>query len=83
MILNRENPALHKDGLPRLEINPIEAYETKNLSFVHGGIGQAEVEPVHVIRCFNVLFYFDDRKGTLICTGVFFLRCRLAHERKR
>ena len=55
-----QNNSTDEDGLPRLEINPIEAYESNNLSFVHGGIGQADVESVHVIRCFNVLFYFDN-----------------------
>ncbi|MBT8220394.1 MAG: hypothetical protein KJP00_11240 [Bacteroidia bacterium] len=49
-----------ENGLPRLEHNPIQAYETDNLTFVHGGIGQIDIEAKDVIRCFNVLFYFDD-----------------------
>ncbi len=48
------------DELPKLEINPIKKYETGNLSFVKGGIGDVAIEPKDVIRCFNVLFYFKD-----------------------
>jgi hypothetical protein len=44
---------------PRLELNPIKNYETERLSFIKGGIGQIEIEPKDVIRCFNVLYYFD------------------------
>jgi hypothetical protein len=48
------------DSLPRLEKDPIKAFETDKLKFLYGGIGQVDVEPMDVIRCFNVLFYFDD-----------------------
>lgn len=44
---------------PRLEPDPIKNYETERLSFIKGGIGQVEIEPKDVIRCFNVLYYFD------------------------
>ena len=44
----------------QLAIDPIKKYERDNLSFVHGGIGQLDIEPVDVMRCFNVLFYFDN-----------------------
>ena len=43
---------------PKVKINPIKNYETKKLSFIKGGIGQIEIEPKDVIRCFNVLYYF-------------------------
>ncbi len=43
-----------------LELNPIKTYETERLTFIKGGIGQIEITPKDVIRCFNVLYYFDD-----------------------
>lgn len=46
-------------GYPRLEKNPITIYETENLSFIKGGIGEVDTAPKDVIRCFNVLYYFD------------------------
>jgi len=48
------------DVFPRLEINPIQSYETERLHFIKGGIGQIQIEPKDVIRCFNVLYYFDN-----------------------
>ena len=48
------------DGFPRLEINPIKTHETERLSFIKGGIGQIDIGSKDVIRCFNVLYYFDD-----------------------
>jgi len=48
------------DEFPRLEIDPVREYENKNLSFITGGIGQLTIPQVDVIRCFNVLFYFND-----------------------
>lgn len=49
----------NEEGFPRLERNPIKSYETERLSFIKGGIGQIDIEPKDVIRCFNVLYYFD------------------------
>ena len=49
------------ETLPRLEQNPIKKYETERLSFINGGIGQIDIASQDVIRCFNVLFYFDDK----------------------
>jgi len=57
-LLSQPHPST--SGNPRLETNPIKAYETDKLSFVRGGIGQVDIEPVDCIRCFNVLYYFDD-----------------------
>jgi SAM-dependent methyltransferase len=48
------------EGFPRLERDPIKTYETEKLSFIKGGIGQLDITPKDVIRCFNVLYYFDD-----------------------
>ena len=49
-----------KDGLPRLELNPIKNHETNRLLFISGGIGQIDIQPQDVIRCFNVLYYFEN-----------------------
>lgn len=32
-----------------------------NLSFAVGGIGNVHLQDVDVVRCFNVLLYFDDK----------------------
>ena len=50
----------NSEGFPRLERNPIKNYETDRLSFIRGGIGQIDIVPQDVIRCFNVLYYFDN-----------------------
>ncbi|MBI1782017.1 MAG: hypothetical protein HYR66_11710, partial [Sphingobacteriales bacterium] len=47
------------EGFPRVEINPIRSYETERISFITGGIGQITIQPQDLIRCFNVLYYFD------------------------
>ena len=49
------------EGFPRLELNPVKSYETERLRFIKGGIGQINITPKDVIRCFNVLYYFDDK----------------------
>lgn len=46
-------------GLPRVEQNPIKQYETERLRFLQGGIGEVDIPPQDVIRCFNVMYYFD------------------------
>ncbi len=56
-LLSKSNGESHPD----LEHNPIKNYEQENLSFIKGGIGQIAIEPKDVIRCFNVLYYFDDK----------------------
>src|SRR5258705_1860264 len=43
----------------RLVTNPIGAYESPNLSFQTAGIGAVDIQGVDVVRCFNVLVYFD------------------------
>ncbi len=48
------------DELPRLRIDPIHRHRKDNLEFINSGIGGFDIEPVDVIRCFNVLFYFND-----------------------
>src|SRR5262245_38411367 len=42
----------------RLVRNPLKLYERANLKLMQAGIG-SELPPVHVVRCFNVLVYFD------------------------
>ncbi len=49
------------DELPRLRIDPVHRHSTSNLHFIRGGIGEVELAPVDVIRCCNVLFYFNDQ----------------------
>ncbi|WP_062054526.1 hypothetical protein [Aquimarina longa] len=39
--------------------NPALNYETSNLFFYKGSIGGFNINEVNVVRCFNVLFYFD------------------------
>lgn len=43
----------------RLVTNPIGAYETPNLSFQTAGIGAVDLQGVDIVRCLNVLIYFD------------------------
>ena len=49
-----------EEDFPRLRIDPVHRHHTANLSFETGGIGQLDVGTFDVIRCFNVMFYFDD-----------------------
>jgi len=56
-----------EEDFPRVSIDPVHRHSNKNLTFITGGIGEIQIDPVDVIRCFNVLFYFDDnfRKDAL------------------
>ncbi len=53
-------PGLHQteDGR-RLMVDPKRSFERPGLTFGLGGIGQIEVPPQDVVRCFNVMYYFD------------------------
>jgi SAM-dependent methyltransferase len=42
-----------------LVVNPVRQYESPNVSFLRGGIGNLDIRDVDVARCFNVLMYFD------------------------
>jgi len=42
----------------RLLRHPVQSYETSNLKFIQAGFGSA-VPQADVVRCFNVLMYFD------------------------
>lgn len=55
-----DNPSSDPQGLPRLEIDPIAQFRSDKLNFIRGGIGQVDIPSMDVIRCFNVLFYFDN-----------------------
>jgi hypothetical protein len=50
---------LARNGCTQLVQNPVRQYERPNLSLRSGRIGALDVQDVHIIRCFNVLFYFD------------------------
>lgn len=50
---------IEKDGA-RLLVDPVRHYGRSNLSFAVGGIGSVPLDGVDVVRCFNVLGYFDD-----------------------
>lgn len=44
----------------RLLIDPVQHYGRRNLSFAAGSIGSIPLAGADVIRCFNVLGYYDD-----------------------
>ena len=48
------------DDGSRLTIDPARSYERPNLTLGVGGIGDVEIADLDVVRCFNVLYYFDD-----------------------
>jgi len=43
----------------RLIRHPLRSYESENLRLMQAGIG-SELPGVNIVRCFNVLLYFDD-----------------------
>lgn len=51
---------IEKEGA-RLLIDPVRQYERENLAFAVGGIGNVQLKDIDVVRCFNVLGYFDDK----------------------
>jgi hypothetical protein len=51
---------LEHDGL-RLSVHPVNEYESPNLSFLRSDLESLATDPAHVVRCFNMLMYFDDR----------------------
>ena len=48
-----------ESGGRRLTRHPLEAYQRPNLTFVRGGIGTSNLPEAEVVRCFNVLIYYD------------------------
>ncbi len=44
----------------KLIVDPKRSFERERLTFGLGGIGQIELSELDVIRCFNVLYYFDN-----------------------
>jgi SAM-dependent methyltransferase len=52
-------PSTVEDGGRRLVRNPLSAYERCNLKFVQGGFGSTGLPEAGVVRCFNVLIYYD------------------------
>ena len=57
----REALAARPDSRPgaRLVADPMAAYRRPNLSFLSGGLDGARGRTFDVIRCFNVLIYYD------------------------
>ncbi len=50
-----------RGGGARLVQDPIEEFARGNVSFIQGGLGEVDPGgPVDVVRCMNVLIYFDD-----------------------
>jgi hypothetical protein len=47
-----------------LETNPVRAFERPNLRFVQSDLGTAQQDAADVVRCFNMLLYFDDHFRT-------------------
>jgi hypothetical protein len=43
-----------------LVIHPVGQYATEDLRFVRSDLDGVDVEPADVVRCFNMLMYFDD-----------------------
>lgn len=43
-----------------LEMHPVRVFERPNLRFVQTDLGMAEEQAADVVRCFNMLLYFDD-----------------------
>jgi len=64
-LMDRQQELGAHEGTPiefnggRLVTNPIGAYESPNLSFQTAGIGAVDIQGVDVVRCLNVLVYFD------------------------
>lgn len=50
--------SVERDGA-RLVHNPVLQYEADNLSFTEQGIGNVDTTGFAMVRCFNVLVYFD------------------------
>jgi len=44
----------------RLLVEPLRSFERPGLSFGVGGIFEVDASDFDVVRCFNVLYYFDD-----------------------
>ena len=44
----------------RLVVHPVSEYTRPNLRFVRSDLDEVEAEPADVVRCFNMLMYFDD-----------------------
>jgi len=61
----QDRAEVHSDGV-RI-VDPVRLYSGEHLSFEVGGVGQVDVHDVDVVRCLNVLFYFDPafRRDTL------------------
>ena len=43
-----------------LVVHPVDQYSSQRLRFVRSDLDDVEAEPADVVRCFNMLMYFDD-----------------------
>ncbi len=49
-----------EQGGASLVVHPVSQYERPHLRFVRSDLDAVELEPANVVRCFNMLMYFDD-----------------------
>jgi hypothetical protein len=54
----------------RLLSNPVRNFETENLKFIESEIEDLQLPPATVIRCMNVLLYFERRVRERLLTAV-------------
>jgi len=50
----------NRDDGATLVVHPVGQYATDDLRFVRSDLDDVDVEPADVVRCFNMLMYFDD-----------------------
>jgi hypothetical protein len=55
---------VEQDGC-RLSVHPVHDYEASNLRFIRSDLESLETEPADVVRCFNMLMYFDEQFRSL------------------
>lgn len=54
-----QTPGTYEKNGTRLVVNPIQQYQRENLRLLNGGFGNVALSNLDVVRCFNVLLYFD------------------------
>jgi hypothetical protein len=59
LLANRGVAGAASDGAS-LSVHPVAQYERANLRFVRSELDALTIEPADVVRCFNMLMYFDD-----------------------
>ena len=51
---------MEHDGC-RLSVHPVHDYEWPNLRFLRSDLESLATQPADVVRCFNMLMYFDEQ----------------------